>query len=212
MRVINPDTLEPASLSTETRIYYNERGIYVGVMNHQAADTLVARMSSRDEPVPRDGFVLSIDASGNGTYGYFLRVNLGGTLSDGTILPERQISRDWDGSWDAETQELDNGWSAEIFIPWGMMALPQAGETRQIGIFTERQVMYLNETWSWPALPNTNPQYLSAFQKYELSGINPRTQFTFYPYGSGTHNNLSGETKARATHSYLPRLTLILAR
>lgn len=197
MRVINPDTLETASLRTETRIFYNERGIYVGVMNYQSADTLVARMSSRDEPVPRDGFVLSIDASGNGTYGYYLRVNLGGTLSDGTILPERQISRDWDGSWDAETRELDNGWSAEIFIPWGMMALPQAGETRQIGIFTERQVMYLNETWSWPALPNTNPQFLSAFQKYELSGINPRTQFTFYPYGSGTHNNLSGESKAR---------------
>ncbi|MDP3518351.1 MAG: DUF5916 domain-containing protein [Pseudohongiella sp.] len=197
MRVINPDTLEAASLRTETRIFYNERGIYVAAMNFQAGDTLVARMSSRDDPVPRDGFVLSIDASGNGTYGYFLRVNLGGTLSDGTILPERQISRDWDGSWDAETQELENGWSAEIFIPWGMMALPQAGETRQIGIYTERQVMYLNETWSWPALPNTNPEYLSAFQKFELSGINPRTQFTFYPYASGTHNNLSGETKAR---------------
>jgi hypothetical protein len=197
MRVINPDTLAPAPLRTDTRIFYNDRGIYVGVMNYQDPDTLIARMSSRDDGVLRDGFVIAIDASGGGLWGYYLRVNLGGTLSDGTILPEKQISRDWDGSWDAVTRELDNGWSTEIFIPWNMMALPQSGETRQIGIYTERQFAAGNETWSWPALPGTNPQYLSAFQKFEVSGINPRTQFTFYPYASVTRDNISGENTAR---------------
>ena len=197
MRVINPDTLAPASMQTETRIFYNERGIYVGVMNYQDPDTLVARMSSRDQGVQRDGFVLSIDTSGEGLYGYFLRINLGGTFSDGTILPEKQISRDWDGPWNAVTQELDNGWSAEMFIPWGMMQLPQSGEVRQIGIYTERMVTHLNETWSWPALPSTNPEYLSAFQKFSVAGINPRTQFTLYPYASATYNNLSDESNTR---------------
>ncbi|MBU2098109.1 MAG: hypothetical protein KKD00_05060 [Gammaproteobacteria bacterium] len=197
MRIVNPDTMAPAPLGTETRIFYNERGIYVGVMNYQDADTLVARMSSRDDGVQRDGYVLGIDTSGQGLYGYFLRINLGGTLSDGTILPEKQISRDWDGPWDAVTQELENGWSAEMFIPWGMMQLPDAGEIRQIGIYTERMVTSRNETWSWPALPNTNPEYLSAFQKFELAGINPRTQFTFYPYASATLNNLTDDTKYR---------------
>ena len=197
MRVINPDTMEPAPQRTDTRIFYNDTGIYVGVMNYQPADTLVARMSSRDDGVQRDGFVLSIDTSGQGLYGYFLRINLGGTLSDGTILPEKQIARDWDGPWDAVTQELDNGWSTEMFIPWGMMQLPDSGEVRQIGIYTERMMTSRNETWSWPALPSTNPEYLSAFQKFELSGINPRTQFTFYPYASATHNNITGETKYR---------------
>ncbi len=197
MRVINPDTMEPAPQRTDTRIFYNDSGIYVGVMNHQPVDTLVARMSSRDDGVQRDGFVLSIDTSGQGLYGYFLRINLGGTLSDGTILPEKQIARDWDGPWDAVTQELENGWSTEMFIPWGMMQLPDSGEVRQIGIYTERMMTSSNETWSWPALPSTNPEYLSAFQKFELSGINPRTQFTFYPYASATHNNITDETKYR---------------
>ncbi|HLT64242.1 MAG TPA: DUF5916 domain-containing protein [Pseudohongiella sp.] len=197
MRVIDPDTLAAAPHPTETRIFYNDRGIYVGVMNYQPKETLVARMSSRDDGVQRDGFVVSIDASGEGLYGYFLRINLGGTLSDGTILPEKQISRDWDGPWDAVTQELENGWSTEMFIPWGMMQLPDSGQTRQIGIYTERMMTSRGETWSWPALPSTNPEYLSAFQKFELSGINPRTQFTFYPYASATHNNISDETKYR---------------
>jgi len=197
MRVINPDTLAPAPLPTESRIFYNQRGIYVGVMNYQPAETLVARMSSRDDGVQRDGYVISIDASGEGLYGYYLRVNLGGTLSDGTILPEKQISRDWDGPWQAETRELENGWSAEIFIPWSMMTLPDSGDSRQIGIYTERMYAAENETWSWPALPSTNPQYLSAFQTFELQGVSPSTQFTFYPYASTTHNNITGDTEGR---------------
>ena len=197
MRVIQPDTLVPASLETHTKIFYNSRGLYVGVMNYQDPDTLVARMSSRDSGVQRDGFVLSVDPSGEGLYGYFLRINLGGTFSDGTILPERQINRQWDGPWDAVTREVEDGWVAEYFIPWSMMSLPQSGETRRIGLYTERMVAGMAETWSWPALPNTGGTYLSGFQKYELSGVNPATQFTFYPYSSATFDDTKDETQYR---------------
>lgn len=198
MRVIDPDTLEEAPLSTETRLFYDEEGIYVAAMNHQDPETLVARLSPRDTRVDRDAFLIALDASGEGLYGYQMRVNLGATLSDGTIQPEKQINRDWDGAWEAETQELDNGWSAEIFIPWSMMALPQAGDTRRIGIYLQRQVSHMNENWSWPALPDTNPEYLSAFQPFELRGINPSTQVTFYPYGSTTYDNIDSESEYRA--------------
>ncbi len=197
MRVIQPDTLAQASLETHTRIFYNARGLYVGVMNFQDPATLVARMSSRDAGVQRDGFILSVDPSGQGLYGYFLRINLGGTFSDGTILPERQINRQWDGPWNAVTKEVENGWVAEIFVPWSMMSLPAGGETRTIGLYTERMVASMAETWSWPALPDTAGKYLSAFQKYELSGVNPATQFTFYPYTSASYDNLKKTSEAR---------------
>lgn len=197
MKVIQPDTLEPAPLETHTRIFYNERGLYVGVMNFQDPSTLIARMSSRDAGVQRDGYVISIDPSGEGRYGYFLRINLPGTFSDGTILPERQINRQWDGPWDAVTKEVEDGWVAEIYIPWSMMALPQSGATRTIGLYTERMVASRAETYSWPALPGTGGEYLSGFQKFELSGVNPATQFTFYPYASTTFDNIKNETDYR---------------
>jgi len=197
MRVVSPDTLEAASLETHTRIFYNSRGLYVGVMNYQAPETLVARRSSRDTGIFRDGYVLSIDPSGEGLYGYMMRINLGGTLSDGTILPEREINRQWDGPWDAIARETDEGWVAEIFVPWSMMTLPASGPTRRIGLYTERMVASMNETWSWPALPETNSEYLSAFQKYELTDVNPATQFTFYPYTSATFDDMKNETDYR---------------
>jgi len=199
MRVVIPDTMAETPYETHTRIFYTERGIYVGVMNYEPADTIVARMTSRDTRLERDGFVLMLDASGEGLYGYMMRINLGGSMTDATILPERQLNLQWDGSWDAETSVVEGGWVAEMFVPWSMMALPQvAGETRRIGVYTERQIGATSETWSFPALPNTVPQFLSAFQKFELQDIEPRTQITYYPYVSATNDSIRDETKLRA--------------
>lgn len=197
MRVTDPDTLAQPPYETHTRIFYTERGIYIGSMNYQPPETLMARMTSRDTRLDRDGFVVYIDASGTGLYGFMLRVNLGDSLTDGTLLPERQMNLQWDGSWNARTQAQDDGWSVEYFVPWSMMALPQAaGNTRQIGFSLERQVGSLSgEAWTWPPLPRTINQFLSAFQKYELRDIEPRRQLTFYPYASTIYDGIKQETE-----------------
>lgn len=194
MRVIDPDTLVEPPYETHTRIFYTERGIYIGVMNYQPRDTLVARMTSRDTQLDRDGFVVGIDPSGTGLYGYFLRINLGDSMTDATLLPERQMNMQWDGSWNGRTQALDDGWSVEYFVPWSMMALPQVGDTRQIGFYLERQLGHLGgEVWSNPPLPRTVNQFLSAYEKYELRDIEPRRQLTFYPYASSIYDGIKGE-------------------
>ena len=196
MRVINPDTLVEAPYKTDTRIFYTEQGIYIGVVNHQSAGTLVARMTSRDTQLDRDGFVVGIDASGEGLYGFFLRINLGDSMTDASLLPERTLNMQWDGSWDGRTQALEEGWSVEYFVPWSMMPLPQVAETRQIGIYLERQVGHLGgEAWSNPALPRTVNQYLSAFEKYELRDIEPRRQLTYYPFSSAVVDNIKNEVE-----------------
>ncbi|MDP2283543.1 MAG: DUF5916 domain-containing protein, partial [Pseudohongiella sp.] len=184
--------------NTEVRAFYNDDGIYIAAKNYQPVETLVARLSARDARVRRDAFAVSIDPSGSGLYGYNMRVHLGGSISDGTILPERQMSRDWDGPWRSSTQESDDGWSTEIFIPWSMMPLPAASNNnRQIGIYFERTIAHLNETWSWPALPETSPQHLSAYAKIQVEGVSPRPNVIYYPYASTSYNNLNGATDTR---------------
>ena len=199
MRVVIPDTLAETAYDTHTKIFYTERGIYVGVMNYQPADTIVARMTSRDTRLERDGFVFMIDPSGEGLYGYMMRINLGGSMTDATILPERQLNLQWDGSWNAVTSVVEGGWVAEMFVPWSMMALPAvSGETRRMGVYTERQIGATSETWSFPGLPTTVPQFLSAFQKFELQNIEARRQITYYPYVSATSDSISNENELRA--------------
>jgi hypothetical protein len=202
MKVIVPDTLEEAPYETHIRFFYTERGIYVSSMNFQPKETLIARMTSRDQFLPRDGFVVSIDASGEGLYGYFLRLNLGGTLTDATVLAERQFNRQWNGAWDGRTQELENGWSAEMFIPWSMMALPQTDDTvnstRTMGLYFERQIGHMSGNQiANPALPRTVNEYLSAFTKYEYKNIKPAKQRTYFPFIAGTFDSLRNDTEMK---------------
>ena len=195
MKVIDPDTLADTPYETHVRFFYTERGIYLSAMNFQPQETLMARMTSRDVKLERDGFVVAIDASGEGLYGFYLRINLGNSLTDATILPERTFNFQWDGPWLARTQALENGWSAEYYIPWSMMPLPQVDDDRKIGIYLERQVGHLQgEAWANPPLPGTVNQFLYAFEKYELKDIEPRRQLTYYPFASGIYDGVRDES------------------
>lgn len=199
MRVINPDTLAETPYQTDIRVFYTEQGIYIGAKNHQPAETLVALMTPRDTQLNRDGFVVGIDASGTGLYGFFLRINLGDSMTDASLLPERQLNLQWDGSWNARTQALDDGWSVEYYIPWSMMPLPAVQETRQVGFYFERQVGSIGgEAWSNPPLPRTVNEYLSAFMKFELRDIEPRRQLTFYPFLSTVFDVLDSDNDPQA--------------
>ena len=54
MKISDPDTLEDAPYKTDIRFFYTESGIYFSMVNHQPADSLVARMTSRDSFLERD--------------------------------------------------------------------------------------------------------------------------------------------------------------
>jgi len=197
MRVIDPDTLKESSSPTLVRMFYTEKGLYFGVECTQPSNTLVSRLTSRDTMTNRDGVSLIFDPSGKGLYSYWFKVNLGGTLVDGTVLPEKQINQQWDGPWHGASSVTSEGWSAEMFLPWSMMTMPNPGETRIMGFYVSRKVAHLNELWSYPALPETNGIFLSGFQPCLLEGINPRQQYAFYPYTSATYDQIEKDTDIR---------------
>lgn len=189
MVVIEPDTLDETVHKTETYFFYNDKGLYVGVVNHQDQETLLARLSSRDKFIRRDGVSLTLDASGEGLYGYWFSVNLGGTLQDGTVIPERQFSSQWDGAWDGASAETDFGWTAEMFIPWSTMSMPEsASSIRKMGYYLSRFVSYRGERWSYPGLPRTRSTFMSDLQPMEFENVVPRQQLTWYPYASSSYN------------------------
>ncbi len=199
LAVVEPDTLKDAPLETKIRYFYTNKGLYIGVWNEQAESTLVSRLSSRDQFISRDDISITIDPSGQGLYGYWFGINLGGTMLDGTVLPERQFSNQWDGPWSGASAIAQGGWSAEMFIPWSMMTMPDvSGTTREMGFYISRAVAHKNERWGWPALPRTNSIFLSKLQKFELVGIAPKQQFTFYPFASTTYDNLTSDTSYKA--------------
>lgn len=199
LRMIEPDTLETVPYDTDTRIFYTERGMYVSFDMEQPADTLIQRYAPRDAyDINRDNVGFTLDTSGDGRYGYWMNLSLGDSEMDGTILPERQYGRDWDGAWYGATQRTPRGWSAEFFIPWSQVAMPKSDGRRQIGIYMSRKVAHLDERWGWPALPGTRPRFISDFQKLELADVDPPQQWSLFPYTSATYDRIQTDTAIKA--------------
>ncbi len=188
--VIEPDTLEPGVHATFLRVAYDDKGLYLAADLHQPRETLILRLSGRDMFDNRDSVSLTIDTSGEGRYGYWFGVNLGDALMDGTVLPERNFNNDWDGPWYGRSQLTQTGWSMEMFIPWGVVSMPAAGETRAMGLYVSRKVAYKDERWGWPALPPTQSKFMSSLQRVELKNIQPRQQYSLYPFVSTSYDNV----------------------
>ena len=196
---VSPDTLEAADLSTRVRFFYTDAGLYVSADMDQDPATLLERLSSRDQgQINRDYFSFTLDTSGNGRYGFWFQLNLGGSVSDGTLLPEQQYSRQWDGAWHGATARSESGWTAEMFIPWSILSMPEEAGDREMAIYVSRNVAYRNQRWGWPGLPFTRPKFMSVFQRIRLGNVNPRQQWAAYPYASSTLNVLDNKVEGKA--------------
>ena len=196
--VIEPDTLAATPHATRVRLFYSDRGLYVGIDMDQPQESLTPRLSSRDNRgINRDSINITLDTSGEGRYGYWFGIGLGDSLMDGTLLPERQFSSDWDGAWYGASHETETGWSGEFFIPWGTMSMPQAGDTRRIGMYMSRKVAYLDERWGWPGLPSTVPKFISELQTLEVSGVAPKQQYSVYPFVAAGDDRIDDDTNYR---------------
>ena len=198
MIVTDPDTFEDPSHVTKTRILYTEKGLYVSGEMMQPPNTLVERLSSRDEFINRDELGIAIDSSGEGLYGYFFRLALGGSKIDGKISPERNLTNQWDGPWVGETAVTDDGWSAEMFIPWSALSMPDGSVDRRIAISIFRKVAYMDEMYTWPSLPFSQARFISAFAPASVEGVDPKQQWEAYPYVSATADEIRSEADGRA--------------
>ncbi|HCK60043.1 MAG TPA: hypothetical protein DHW11_02395 [Gemmatimonadetes bacterium] len=198
MIVTEPVTLEDAPLQTVSRFVATPKGLYVGAEMEQPGDKLIARLSARDQYLNRDAYGVVIDTSGEGLYGYWFTVNLGGSVQDGKVAPERSFSTEWDGPWISDTAVIEGGWSVEMFLPWSMMTMPVEVDERTMGFWVQRKVAYVDQRYGWPALPFTQPKFMSALNTMAVPKVQPKQQWALYPYVTGGADDIREDTKIRA--------------
>ena len=138
-----------------------------------------------------------MDTSGDGHYGYWFAVNLGGSVQDGKVAPERRYTKQWDGPWQRGTAELADGWSLEMFLPWSMMAMPRSAGPRRMGFWTNRRVAHLDERWSAPPRPFTVARFMSDLGQMRFGEVQPRRQLDFFPHASYTYDGVRAQDSHR---------------
>jgi hypothetical protein len=137
----------PPSQRTEVRILYDTHSLYLGIYCYDSEPRkIAANMMAHDvEDMEEsdDSVKILLDPFQDKRTAYVFFVNPRGARSEGLAFGESP-SLDWDGIWDAKARVRQDGWSAEVRIPFKTISFnPRLASW---GINIERYIARRQET------------------------------------------------------------------
>jgi len=116
-----PNEGDPSTETTEIRILYDKQNLYIGVVCLDSQpDKIVANEMRRDVDLKdNDYFEIYIDSFHDHRNAFYFVINPLGARRDAMIRDEgNSINWNWDGIWRARVKRTEQGWTAEIAIPF----------------------------------------------------------------------------------------------
>ncbi len=104
---------------------------------------------------------------------------------------QNSMNDSWDAFWDVATTVTDEGWFAELRIPFSTLGFQSSGESTTMGLAVSRVIPRKNERHVFPAIP---PNWTlgfakpSMFQDVVLTGIQGKRPVYITPYLRGGVN------------------------
>jgi hypothetical protein len=157
-----PSEGQPATERTEVRILYDKGRLFIGVHAYASEPPIATEMRrDADRLFDEDNFQVILDTFHDSRNAYmFLTTPLGAKLEQ-QVFDEGEgagrgttanINRNWDGVWDAAARIVDDGWTAEISIPFSTVRFVPSDE--QIwGINFQRDIRRKDESVLWSPIP-----------------------------------------------------------
>jgi hypothetical protein len=142
---------EPAE-ATEARALHDDETLYFGIRCFDRSPSgIAATKMGRDGDLEGDDHVMVVlETFGDRRNGFFFAVNPRGARAEGQIANNSEsLNFDWDGIWDAAARVDDQGWTAEIAIPFKTLRFRK--EIAAWGLNVQRYVARLQETDRWTA-------------------------------------------------------------
>lgn len=177
----------PPSEPTDIRIAYDSEYIYVGAVMR---DSEGVRYHSLTRDVDNGGDFLNLlfDSFNDNENGFYFGTTPGGNRLDGTVVNDGEgnsFSLSWNGHWDAVTQVLPDGWTAEVRIPLTTLRY-QVREGRVVmGLTINRLISRKNERVTFPAYePTTGNAFVkpSGARDIVLVDVTARQPWYATPY------------------------------
>lgn len=198
-RMVEPHPGADPSEKTEAWIVYDGHSLYIGIYCHDSAPARISANSMAHDSGSSGGGYMGYGRGATSTSSddivrvlldpfqdkrnaYVFSVNPQGARSEGLIYAG-DASLNWDGIWAAEACRLDDGWSAEMRIPFKTISFRPGLSVWGINI--ERKIARKMETirLSGTTLDSNfnNPNEAATLQGIE--GVKQGLGITFRPYG-----------------------------
>jgi hypothetical protein len=171
------------SQDTEFKILYDDHSLYVAIRARDTApDSIVSRLTRRDQ---EDGDLVSVcfDSYHDLRTAFVFGVNAAGVKFDHVISNDgRNEDASWDPNWWVKTSLDEQGWVAEMRIPFSQLRFESQGGGFW-GLQVIRRIHRKGEMDFWSHIPRDSPGVVHRFGTLSgLEEIKPRGILDLTPY------------------------------
>ncbi len=151
-----PQTGAPSTERTEVRFLYDDDNLYVGIKCFDSAGEkgiLVTNVRRDFGPFEGDYFGMLLDTFDDDRNAFVFGINPRGAKRDGQMAGNGESSDfDWDGIWSVRSKITEEGWQAEIAIPFKTLRFRE-GDRQVWGLNLTRKIRRKNEDSHWAPIP-----------------------------------------------------------
>lgn len=221
-----PDEGAPPTEPMEVRFLFDEDALYVGArMSKLPGSVIQAPMGRREDNDQSEHILVSLDTFLDRRTAYVFGVTATGVRID-RYHPrddEGLFDETFDPVWRARTAITEEGWTAELWIPFSQLRFNRAPDMVW-GLNVQRTTPALDEQDYWAPIPRTVRAWASRFGTLSgLAGIGASRRVELSPYVAGSstidtaadarnpfdaNGNLSGRVGADLKAGLGPNLTL----
>ncbi len=167
---------------TVFKVAYDHDALYFAVACLEEDASRIAKcLSRRDQMSNTDNVSIFIDPYHDLSTGYNFRVNPLGVQDDSYVYNDGNTDSDWDAVWEAETSQDEDGWYAEMRIPFS--SIRYRAETPTWGLQVYRYMHTRGEDTAWVVWDRQTPGFVSRFGVLEgMVDIPAPRQLELLPY------------------------------
>jgi hypothetical protein len=179
-----PKPGDAVSEKTEFYFLYDQNNLYVGIHCFDDPEGITAKELARDVSLGDDDRVqILLDTYLDGRSGYWFQIGPRGSIGDALVNENgKDFNKSWDGLWDGRAKITENGWDAEMVIPFKTMGFKKDNSTW--GLKLIRYIKRKSEASYWPAttLDANKFQISDAGRISGLTGITQGIGLDIVPY------------------------------
>jgi hypothetical protein len=192
-----PDEGAPVTERTEIRFLFTDDALYIGARLYDR-HPVTTRLGRRDGSMAAsDWLTIIIDSYHDHRTAFGFEVNPSGVRRDQTRTEGGGEDDSWDPVWEAATSITDDGWTAEIRIPFSQLRFNPA-ESQTWGLQVERQIARNREFAVFSFTPTSQPAGIPRFGHLEgLRDLQAGRRLEVLPYSV-----LRGESIDRGTNPF----------
>ncbi len=180
----------PAADSSEVRVVYDDRALYVGARLYARDPRAVSRRLGRRDSfgVFNDRFFVMLDTRHDHRTAFVFGVSPEGERGDARVANDNRSSFDpsWDPVWTARTRIDSLGWVAEMRIPLSQLRFA-SGSQQAWGIQFRRDIVSAGEAVDWAWTSASEPGWPSKFgHLLGLEDLDSPRRLEMLPYVAST--------------------------